>query len=276
MTDGGKKRVSLSKRDVSTAAWRWAFFCLASQNYERMMGTPFCHSLSGALEKLYEGDKEGLSGALKRNMTFFNTEPQLGAIIPGICLALEEEKANDPDFDEEIISSTKNALMGPFAGIGDSILVGTINPILLSIGIGLAADGSPVGPLVFLALWCGIVIPLKYFLFTKGYSLGLDAVKLLSNAELKDKVTTALTIVGLIVIGGVAATTISAPVAFVYTSGDMSISLQEIFDKIMPNLVPLLVALASYLLVSKKGWSANKLIVAILVFAAIMVATGIM
>ena len=88
---------------------------------------------------------------------------------------------------------------------------------------------------------------------------------------------TAVTLIdGLIVIGGVAATTISAPVAFTYTSGDMVINLQEILDKIMPNLVPLVIALVSYLLVSKKGWSANKLIVAILIFAAVMVVTGIM
>lgn len=271
-----KHDVHLTKRDVSVAAWRWAFFCLASQNYERMQGTPFCHCLSGALEKLYEGDKEGLSRALTRNMTFFNTEPQLGAIIPGIVLALEEQKANDLTFDEEVISSTKNALMGPFAGIGDSVLVGTINPILLSIGIGLSTGGSPIGPIVFLALWCAIVIPLKYFLFVKGYDLGTDAVKLLENVELKDKVTTALTVVGLIVIGGVAATTISAPLAFSYTSGEMIISLQEIFDAIMPNLMPLVIALVSYYLVSRRGWSANKLIVAILVFAALMVVTGIM
>ena len=64
--------------------------------------------------------------------------------------------------------------------------------------------------------------------------------------------------------------------AFTYTSGDMVINLQEILDKIMPNLVPLVIALVSYLLVSKKGWSANKLIVAILIFAAVMVVTGIM
>lgn len=275
-TASKRHEVHLSKHDVSVASWRWAFFNLSSQNYERMQGTPFCHSLSGALEKLYGDDKKGLSEALKRNMTFINTEPQLGSVIPGITLALEEEKANDPSFDEEIISSTKNALMGPFAGIGDSVLVGTLNPILLSIGIGLSTGGSPVGPIAFLALWCGIVVPLKYFLFVRGYSLGLDAVKLLTNAELKDKITTALTIVGLIVIGGVAATTIKAPITWVYTAGDMKIAIQDILDKIMPNLVPLVVAVVSYLLISKRGWSANKLLVGILVFAAIMVALGIM
>lgn len=271
-----KNKVKLSKKDVSTAAWRWMFFSLSSQNYERMQGTGFAHSLSGALEKLYSDHKRKLSEALKRNLVFFNTEPQLGSIIPGIALALEETYANDQDFDPDIITSTKNALMGPFAGIGDSILVGTLNPILLSIGIGLATDGSPVGPLVFLLSWLAIVVPMKYFLFVKGYSLGLDAVKVLTNEHLKVMITTALTIVGLIVIGGVAATTIVAPIKFQYVSGDMKINIQEILDKIMPNLLPLIVALVSYYLVDKKGWGTTKLLFGILAFAAVMVVLGIM
>lgn len=267
----------LSKKEVAKASWRWMFFHHSAQNYERMTGTGFGHSLSGALEVLYKDDQKGLSEALKRNLTFFNTEPQLGAIIPGITLALEETYANNPDdFDPEIISSTKNALMGPIAGLGDSLLIGTINPIFLSIGIGLSTNGSPVGPLVFLALWLGLVVPMKYFLFVKGYDLGMDAVKILMNEEIKTKITTALTMIGLIVIGGVASTTIQAPITTQFTSGDLVISLQEILDKIMPNLFPLIVALVSYYLAAKRGWSANKLLVAILAFAAVMVTLGIM
>ena len=101
-------------------------------------------------------------------------------------------------------------------------------------------------------------------------------MKYLSDVQLKDEITSALTIVGLIVIGGVAATTVKAPIAATYAAGDMSIALQDIFDKIMPNLVPLAIALTSYWLVSKKGWSANKLVLGILVFAAVMVLLGIM
>lgn len=271
-----KNKVKLTKKDVSKASWRWLFFHQSSHNYERMMGTGFAHSLSGALEKLYADDKDGLRDALKRNLAFFNTEPQLGAIIPGITLALEETYANDPEFDPEVISSTKNALMGPLAGIGDSILVGTLNPILLSIGIGLATGGSPIGPLLFLALWLIIVVPLKYLLFTKGYSLGLDAVKILTNEHLKTKITTALTMIGLIVIGGVACTTIQAPIKLEYTTGDMVINIQQILNNITPNLMPLIVALVSWLLVDRKGWSANKLLCGILVFAAVMVVLGVM
>lgn len=271
-----KNNVKLNKKDVSKASWRWMFFALSSHNYERMMGTGFAHALSGSLEKLYKDDKEGLRAALKRNLSFFNTEPQLGSIIPGISLALEETYANDETFDVDILTSTKNALMGPLAGIGDSILVGTLNPILLSIGIGLSTNGSAIGPLTFLISWLAIVVTMKYWLFVKGYSLGLDAVKVLTNEEMKVKITTALTMIGLIVIGGVASSTIQAPISFKYVSGDMSINIQEILDKIMPNLVPLVVALVSYLLVDKKGWTTNKLLLGILAFAAVMVVLGIM
>lgn len=271
-----KNNVKLSKRDISKASWRWLFFHQSSHNYERMMGTGFAHSMSGALEKLYANDKPGLIAALKRNLAFFNTEPQLGSIIPGISLALEETYANDETFDPDIITSTKNALMGPIAGIGDSILVGTLNPILLSIGIGLAAGGSPIGPVVFLVSWLAIVVTLKYWLFVKGYSLGLDAVKVLTNEQMKVKITTALTMIGLIVIGGVASTTIQAPISFEYTSGEMVINIQQIFDRIMPNLMPLIVALVSYYLVDKKGWKTNQLLLGILAFAAVMVFLGIM
>lgn len=272
-----KNNTKLTKKDVAKANWRWNFFALSSQNYERMQGGGFAHSMSGALEKLYGDDKEGLSKALKRSLTFFNTEPQLGSVIPGITLALEETKANNPDFDESIIGSTKNALMGPFAGIGDSILVGTLNPILLSIGIGLSSrDGSPVGPLVFLVSWLAIVVTMKYWLFNKGYSMGLDAVKLLTNERLKNMITTTLTMVGLIVIGGVASTTVKAPVIWKFTSGKMVINIQQILDKIMPNLLPLGVGLVCYYLVAKRNWGSTKLLLGILAFAAVMVALGIM
>lgn len=269
--------IKLTKKDVAKANRRWNFFALSSQNYERMQGGGFAHSMSGAIEKLYPEDTKNRAAALKRSLTFFNTEPQLGSIIPGITLALEEAKANTQDFDEDIITSTKNALMGPFAGIGDSILVGTLNPILLSIGIGLSSkDGSPIGPLLFLISWMTIVVTMKYYLFKRGYTMGLDAVKVLTNERLKNMITTGLTMVGLIVIGGVACTTIKAPIIWKFTSGKMIINIQKIFDGIMPNLLPLGVALVSYYLVDKRNWGTTKLMVALLLFAAIMVVLGVM
>lgn len=267
----------LTKKDVSKAAWYWIFFHHCTQNYERMMGLAFCATLAKPLKKLYGSDKKGLSDALTRNMAFFNTEPQLGSLIPGMTLALEEAKANGEPVDPEVITSTKSALMGPFAGIGDSILVGTYNPILLSIGIGLSAGGSPIGAIFFFLTWTISVVALKYFGFIKGYSMGMDAVTNLLHSGLKDKIVTALNIIGLIVIGGVASTTVAAPIKLAFVAGEMNVEIQaSILDKILPGLVPMLLTLLCYWLIDKKGWSANKIILLILAIAAVCVPLGIM
>ena len=269
----------LTKKDVSKAAWRYIFFAQSVQNFERMMGQAFCFVLIPALDKLYKNKPEEHKKALERHMQFFNTEPQLGAIIPGITLAMEEARATGEDISEELIVSTKNALMGPFAGIGDSMLIGTYSPILLSIAMSMCInDGNPMGPIFFCVVWLTTLVGLQYYLFHKGYSAGIGAADtFFKNKELTNKITTGLNVMGLIVIGGVASTTVKAKTIFEFVSGDMSIVLQtKVFDAIMPALIPLVITLLTWYAMDKKGWSANKIILAILAFSGVMVVFGIM
>lgn len=269
----------LGKKDIDRAAWRYIFFAQATQNFERMMGLAFCHVLEPVLKKLYKGNDEEYKSALKRHMQFYNTEPQLGALIPGITIAMEEARAQGEEVSEELIVNTKNALMGPFAGIGDSLLIGTFSPILLSIAMSMCInDGNPIGPIFFCVVWLTTMVGLQWFLFHKGYSMGLGAANtFFVNKALTNKITTGLTMMGLIVIGGVASTTVKANVIYKFVSGDMEIGIQnQVFDKIMPAFLPLCVTLAVWYLMDKKKWKANKVILAIIVFAAIMVVLGIM
>lgn len=269
----------LSRRDIDKATWSYMFFSQATQNFERMMGLSFCHVIEPVLKKLYKNDDEEYKAALKRHMQFFNTESQLGALIPGITIAMEEARASGEEVGEELIVNTKNALMGPFAGIGDSMLMGTFSPILLSIAMSMCInDGNPMGPIFFCVIWLASIVGLQWYLFHKGYSMGLDAANtFFKNKDVTNKITTGLTMMGLIVIGGVASTTVKASVIYEFISGDMTISLQnQIFDKIMPALLPLLVTLAVWYLMDKKKWTANKIILVIAVFAAVMVGLGIM
>ncbi|EXG86839.1 PTS system protein IID component, Man family [Clostridium sp. ASBs410] len=269
----------LNKKDINKAAWSYIFFIQATQNFERMMGLAFCHVLEPILKKLYKNDSGEYKKSLQRHMQFFNTEPQLGALIPGITIAMEEARAMGEDVSEELIVNTKNALMGPFAGIGDSMLIGTYSPILLSIAMSMCiSDGNPVGPLFFCAVWLTSVVGLQWYLFHKGYDMGIGAANLFfTNRSLADKITTGLTMMGLIVIGGVAATTVKANLVYQFVSGEMSLSLQEqIFDKIMPGILPLLLTLAVWYLMDKKKWSATKIILGIVAFTAVMVFLGIM
>ena len=269
----------LTKKDINKAAWSYIFFSQATQNFERMMGLAFCHVLEPVLKKLYQNNPDEYQKALQRHMQFYNTEPQLGALIPGITIAMEEARAQGEDVSEELIVNTKNALMGPFAGIGDSMIIGTYSPILLSIAMSMCLqDGNPIGPLFFCAVWLTTIVGMQWYLFHKGYSMGIGAANLFfTQKALADQITTGLTMMGLMVIGGVAATTVKANVIFQFVSGEMIISIQEtVFNKIMPGVLPLILTLVSWYLLDKKKWSAAKLILAIVLFAAAMVLLGIM
>jgi mannose/fructose/N-acetylgalactosamine-specific phosphotransferase system component IID len=96
------------------------------------------HAAGG--EKLYP-DAAQRTEMLRRHASFYNTEPQIGAIVNGMALGLEEKKANGEPIDGETINTLKVGLMGPIAGIGDSMIPGMLIPILLSIGMALAAGG---------------------------------------------------------------------------------------------------------------------------------------
>lgn len=70
--------------------------------------------------KIYNGNPHGYLESLKRNSQFFNTNQHLAPLITGLTLSMEKENATNPNFDTSSINGIKVALMGPFAGVGDS------------------------------------------------------------------------------------------------------------------------------------------------------------
>ena len=137
MSEATSSVKKLSKKEIVLAFWRWTFFSHANYNYERLEATGVVHSFRHIIKKLYGDDPEQYKECLKRHMQFFNTEPHFGGVILGIVLAMEEERANGAPSTDEAINSVKTGLMGPFAGIGDTLWQGTLTPILLAFGISL-------------------------------------------------------------------------------------------------------------------------------------------
>ena len=115
MADVKNEKRLLSKKAVRRAYWDWMFWNLSLQNFERMQGPAIVKMLADVREDLYPGDVEAQKEMLTRHTVFFNTEPNLGAIVPGIVLGMEEEKAAGGDVAPEFINAIKTALMGPFA-----------------------------------------------------------------------------------------------------------------------------------------------------------------
>ncbi|UNP90083.1 PTS system mannose/fructose/sorbose family transporter subunit IID [Aeromonas encheleia] len=269
-----KQPVVLTSRDLR-ACWRsWMMYNLSSMSFERLESFGFCLGMMPALKKLYPGKAERME-AMKRHASFYNTEPQIGAIINGLAVGLEEKKANGEKIDGETINTLKVGLMGPIAGIGDSMIPGMLVPILLSIGMALAAGGSVLGPLFYIISFNAIAITGSYMLFMKGYKLGTGSVESLVSAE-SAKLREALSLLGIFVMGGVAASYVNLSTGLDFVTSDgVNIQVQTMLDGIFPKLMPLLVVLGTWYLMAKRNVSPVRAMLGLLVLAFVGVAIGL-
>ncbi|KRM49288.1 fructose permease iid component [Lactobacillus jensenii DSM 20557] len=170
-----------------------------SWNYERMQNGGWCYSLIPALRKLYP-NKEDQKAALQRHLVFFNTHPYLASPILGVTLALEEEKANGKEIEDQAIQGVKVGMMGPLAGVGDPVFWYTVRPIVGSLGASLAAQGNILGPILFFIVWNLIRIAFLWYSQEFGYRVGSEITKDLSGG-LMGKVTRGASMMGMFVLG---------------------------------------------------------------------------
>ena len=231
----------------------WRSCCLQGCfNYERQQGLGFGYAMIPSLKRIYENDEEGFKDALKRHLTFYNITPQCTTFVQGIVIAMEEEAAVNKVFDKSSINAVKTALMGPLSGIGDSIFWGTLRTIGLGIGISFCMQGSILGPILFLLIHN---IPhwfVRYKGLEIGYSQGLSFMENATEGGLLENFSMAAKILGSVVVGAMIASMISFTTTITLNMGNyQTLSIQSIFDGIMPKLLPLILAFGCFGLIRK-------------------------
>ena len=260
-----KPTIQLTKKDIRKSYFSWMMLVEASNSYERLQALSFCISVMKPLRKLYP-DEDDYKEALQRHLQFYNSEGTFGGVINGIVLSMEEEKANGADLPGEIITGIKTGLMGPMAGIGDTVVWGTIRPIIFSLGVTLAMAGNPLGG-IFPFLFAIICCLLGYFLMQFGYKLGRESVqKLLQSGIIKD-IITGSGILGLFMMGALSANYVklTTPIKIVLENQKDPLVIQDLLNQILPGMMPLTVLGLIYLYFAKKGQSYNKVLIVILV-----------
>ena len=117
----------LSKKTLLKSFHNWYYGHLTCFSQEHMQTFGYLCAMLPLIEELYD-DEDKKAEAVNTYTAFFNTEPQLGSVVVGITAGLEEARANGEDgVDEETINGLRAGLMGPVAGICDSLIVGTVN-----------------------------------------------------------------------------------------------------------------------------------------------------
>lgn len=269
--------IKLSKKDIVKAFWRWTFFSHANYNYERLEATGVVFAYKHVIKKLYGNNPEEFKACLKRHMQFYNTEPHFGGIITGIVLAMEEERANGAPITDEAINGVKTGLMGPFAGIGDTLWQGTLTPILLAFGISLGIEGNLMGPLIYTLLMFGTMFPISYYVWMKGYELGKEGIEKIMGGNLLKQIITGASVMGAIVLGALSASFVNVSTSFVFISGNINIPIQEeVLDKLFKGLLPLSVTLFTLFLLKNKKMKATTVMLILIFIGIIGGVTGIL
>ncbi len=139
-----------------------------------MQGLGFACAVTPATEPGGPGAAEFLTRHLQR----FNTHPYLAAPIIGSVARLEAENR----FQES--SELKNALMGPYAAIGDSFFWGALRPFSGIVAFCIAAKGVLLAPLLLLALFNPMHLWVRIRGFLSGWRQGKTAIEFIRRLDL--------------------------------------------------------------------------------------------
>ncbi len=258
----------LTKKDLTRTLLRYVMSAQICFNYETMQSAGFVWSMHPAMKKLYPDDKV-LSKKYKSYYKFFNTHPWFGRMILTACLAIETTK--DPHATQTALD-VRTGLMGPLAGLGDSIVWVLLPTVMGAIASYSALQGSLVGwamaAIVNILLWL-VFWRLSYTVYDKGISFITEKSQSLSH------LTDACAILGIIVIGALTVSTVNVHLAISWQVGDLTQNLDDLLNGILPCFMNLVTMVAIYLGLDIKGMSPGKMVWIVMIAGIALGALGI-
>lgn len=241
----------VTRGDIRQLFWR-SFLLQAAFNYERFQNMGYWWGMKPLLRKLYGHDQTELAAAHKRHLQFFNTHPWTVGPIFGISASMEGLRSRDVEsFDDESINSVKVSMMGPLAGLGDSLIFGAIRPILSAVAATLAVTGNLTGPLLFFFGINAVHFAMRWYGIDYGYRYGTSFFEKLDPVQV-ERVKEYATALGLLTVGALVANLLNISTPLEYTSGETTVALQESLDQVLPYMLPLAATLGVFWLARRR------------------------
>ena len=253
-----EKAPVLTKKDCVKGAIRWSLMAITTFNYDTQLAPAVVFGIGPLLRKIYKDDDEYVE-ALNNHYKYFNTMPWLANIVLGATLALEDKEGIT---SLDAVQNIKVSLMGPLAGIGDTLFWTLLPTIMGSIAGYMALEGNPIGVILWLIVNL-IFICIRTQLMWIGYREG---TKLITKVGSKlARITDAASVLGLTVVGALA-----------FQMGEVNLAVADLLDKIMPSMISVATVLVLYKLLGKKGMKITTLILIVIIFSMICSALGIL
>ena len=264
------------KKMINSICWRSLnAHCSRVGGQARQMAIGFLWQIMPALNRYYKDQLEKKKEALYRHVQFCNVSNAIYPFLAGLVASMEKENSEVDDFDTSSIVAIKAALMGPLAGIGDSLLFSVVRVIAAGIGISFALQGSILGPILFFLIYNGCTMALRFSLGYVGFISGSSFItNMYQNGTLKI-LTKCAGILGLIMVGAMSASTVKFTTAIsIPIPGGEAVALQSSLDTLFLGLVPLLLTFGCKKLLDKNV-NINWIMVGILVLSLLMAAVHI-
>jgi PTS system mannose-specific IID component len=168
----------LGKFDLLRVAWR-LLWIQGLLNQRGMQNLGLANAIVPASAK-YGGDDNSL---LRRQMSYFNSNPNLVPLIVGGVLRLEEERQEGRPITTDDIEHFKASTAGPLAAMGDLLFLGGLKPLALTFGCIFAIYKLPIGLLAIFLLYNLTIISCRLWGVYFGYAKGWGLVEALSGPE---------------------------------------------------------------------------------------------
>ena len=233
-----KELTPIEKQNLKKMFWRsghmWADFTMV-----KMEGMTYAYAMLPVINEVYKDNPELQTEAFVRNTEFFNTHAAAAGLNLGLSYALERERSQDPEaITGEMITNIKTSLMGPLAAVGDSIFFNCIRVISAGVGMSLASQGNPLGVVLFVGIYGGAFLAVKWYLLNLGYSLGTEAITAAFKSGIVGWLSDSACCMGLIMVGSLVSSMVSISTPLVIPMGaGAEMVVQDIFDGIMPGIL---------------------------------------
>lgn len=239
----------------------------------KMEANGFTITMSPAIEAIYGDDQQAKNEAYLRHQAFFNTHAVAFSMIAGLTYALEKEHKEN-GLPTATIDSVKASLMGPTAGMFDSLFFNCLRIIAAGISIGLMRSGSWLGVLIFALLYGVSQSVLKYVLLYQGYRLGTSFIEKVYKSGMVSILTKAASCLGLMMVGAMTATSLNVPLNWTISLNGAEVVVQDVLNGIFPGILSIVLLFICMNLI-RKGVRPSYLILGIFGVSLLFALIGI-
>ncbi|CEN28685.1 PTS system mannose/fructose/sorbose family transporter subunit IID [Pseudolactococcus piscium] len=263
------------KKLIKSMYWR-SFTLYSAVTPAKQGASGVSYTMQPFIDRFYQNREADRKAAMVRHMSYFNTNVAMFPFIMGITASMEKENAEKDDFNPESINAIKTSLIGPLAGIGDSVFWGVLRVIAAGIGVSLAQANNFMAPLIFLLLFNLPVQLVRWQGAKLGYTLGTSYISDLYESGMINVLTKGATIVGLAMVGAMTSNMVSLQLKWnMVLDGKTIMKSQEMLNQIFVGLIPLSITLICFWLLKKKNMSINILIFSIIGLGILLSVLGI-